>query len=261
MAACPAVHVAFYLWYATPAHDGRWGHWDHAVLPHWSAETRARFPPHGTPWRPPDEPHSPFYPERGLYSSRDGAALAAQMEELAAAGVDSIMLSWWGRRDADVQRDSQGANTDEAVPAVLAAAHAAGVGVSWHLEPYGGRTPRTVAADLAYLHETYGGHPAVYRQPHRGRKLPLGKAIRGLELRGPTRGLGRRGARSTRRPRRRAVCPPPALLAPRPTGRGARCTQSHLTSPLAYHPHLYLTSPLPYLTFSLPHLYLAPPLP
>ena len=77
-----------------------------------------KFPP-GRPFRPPDEPHSPFYPARGLYSSRDTDALAAQMREIAAAGVDSIMLSWWGQAGKGIRRDSQGVSTDELVPAVL----------------------------------------------------------------------------------------------------------------------------------------------
>ena len=93
------------------------------------------------------------------------------MREIAAAGVDSVMLSWWGRADLDVRRDSQGVSTDPLVPLVLDAAAAAGVFVSWHLEPYGGRTAQTVRADLRYLHERYGGHPAVWREgPQR---LPL----------------------------------------------------------------------------------------
>ena len=34
----PFVQVAFYLWYGTPAIDGKWLHWDHATLPHWTAK-------------------------------------------------------------------------------------------------------------------------------------------------------------------------------------------------------------------------------
>ena len=40
----------------------------------------------------------------------------------------------------------------------------AGIGVSWHIEPYGGRSPRSVLADLRYIHEKYGSHPAIWRQ-------------------------------------------------------------------------------------------------
>ena len=166
MHACKSfsVHVAFYLWYGTPELDGRWLHWDHATLPHWTAAMNAKHPP-GQPFQPPDAPHSPFYPERGLYSSKDTSVLADQMRELADAGVDSVMLSWWGQAGKAVQRDSQGVSTDELVPAVLDAAAAAGVGVSWHIEPYGGRSPTSVLEDLKYLHEKYGSHPAIWRHP------------------------------------------------------------------------------------------------
>ena len=42
------------------------------------------------------------------------------------------------------------APTPTLVRRVLDAAAEAGVGVSWHLEPYGGRTAQTVLADLRY---------------------------------------------------------------------------------------------------------------
>ena len=130
---------------------------------HWDEAVRKRHAP-GKMHAPPEEPHSPYYPSRGLYSSRDNATLHAQFASLAAAGVDTAMLSWWGRKDSDVRRDSQGVNTDLIVPAVLDAAAAHGVGISWHLEPYGGRSPATVRDDLKYLRERYGKHPAVWRQ-------------------------------------------------------------------------------------------------
>ena len=69
------------------------------------------------------------------YSSRDNETLREQFAGLSKAGVDSVMLSWWGQKDRDVDRDSQGVNTDLLVPAVLDAAADAGMRVSWHLEP------------------------------------------------------------------------------------------------------------------------------
>ena len=47
-----------------------------------------------------------------LYSSRDAAVMRAQFRELRQAGVDSIMVSWWGQAALDVKRDSQGVSTD-----------------------------------------------------------------------------------------------------------------------------------------------------
>lgn len=167
----PAVHAAFYLWYGNVEVDGRWMHWNHKVLPHWDKRVDAQHPKFD--WRPPLDPHSPFMPLRGTYSSKDNATMRAQFQELAAAGVNSAMCSWWGRRDWDGKRDDafSGANTDELMPAVLEAAQLAGTAVSFHVEPYGGRTPKTFLDDLRYIHDRYGDHPAVWREPPRN--LPL----------------------------------------------------------------------------------------
>lgn len=75
------------------------------------------------------------------------------------------MCSWWGQKDFKGKRDDafSGANTDELIPSVLEAARLAGVGISFHIEPYGGRTPETFLGDLKYIHEEYGSHPAVWR--------------------------------------------------------------------------------------------------
>ena len=91
------------------------------MLPHWDARVDARHPKFD--WRPPEEPHSPFMPERGTYSCRDNATLRAQFRDLAEANVDSAMCSWWGRKDWKGKRDDafSGANTDELMPAVLEA--------------------------------------------------------------------------------------------------------------------------------------------
>jgi len=159
----PKVHIAFYLWYGTPEVDGKWMHWNHKVLPHWDPATDARYKKFD--WRPPEEPHSPFMPLLGTYSSRDPSVLEQQFQDLAAAGVDSAMCSWWGRKDWKGKRDDahSGANTDELMPAVLDAAAAAKVGVSIHVEPYEGRSATTFLEDLRYIHESYGSHPGLYR--------------------------------------------------------------------------------------------------
>jgi len=160
----PSVHAAFYLWYGNPESDGRWLHWDHKVLPHWDKNVDAKHPKFN--WRPPDEHHAPFRPQRGLFSARDNGTLQSQFRELASAGVDSAMLSWWGRKDWKGKRDDadSGANTDELVPACLEAARLAGVFISFHVEPYGGRTPQTFIEDLRYIHAEYGSHPAMWRE-------------------------------------------------------------------------------------------------
>ncbi|HEX2038639.1 MAG TPA: hypothetical protein VHF47_02785 [Acidimicrobiales bacterium] len=129
MAAAPVrfgaeVSAFYYPWYATLPHDREWRHWEG----------------HGHFGAPADIP-ADFYPARGVYSSASAAVLDAHMAELRAAGVDVVVSSWWGR----------GSWEDQRLPQVLAAARNHGLRVAAHLEPYSGRSPASVADDLAHL--------------------------------------------------------------------------------------------------------------
>jgi hypothetical protein len=121
--ALPAVAAFYYPWYGSAARDG--GFW------HWSQNGR----------RPPLDLASDFFPARGAYSSGDPRILAAQMAELRAAGVGEIVTSWWG----------WGSREGERLPAVIAAARAQRIRVAAHLEPYRGRTPESILADVRQL--------------------------------------------------------------------------------------------------------------
>jgi hypothetical protein len=63
------------------------------------------------------------------------------MDEIRAAGIDEIAVSWWG----------QGSPEDGRLPEVIAAARADGIAVAVHLEPYAGRTVASTVADVVYL--------------------------------------------------------------------------------------------------------------
>ena len=69
-------------------------------------------------------------PARGLYSSSSARIVRAQMREIAAAGVQEVVCSWWG----------WGSSEDARLPLVIQEAHAAGLSVAVHLEPYPDRT-------------------------------------------------------------------------------------------------------------------------
>src|SRR5438034_11736878 len=105
------VSAFFYPWYGTAARDGAYTHW--AQLGH----------------APPNDIASSYYPARGLYSSSDRLVMAQQMDEIRSAGIDEIVVSWWG----------PGSPEDFVLPAVIVAARADGIRVAVHLEPYGGR--------------------------------------------------------------------------------------------------------------------------
>jgi glycoprotein endo-alpha-1,2-mannosidase len=118
----PEAAIFYYPWYSTPVHDGGWAHWyverDGAALL-----------------------STPYYPSRGLYSSSNARIVAAQMREIRAAGVGSVVVSWWGEDSPEADR----------LPLVAAAARRHGLEVAIHLEPYGGRTPATAAEDIEAL--------------------------------------------------------------------------------------------------------------
>ncbi len=128
--------IFYYPWYGTPQRDGSYEHWDR------------------TGHVPPLDLASSYYPARGPYSSSDPAVLAAQMREIAGAGIQEVVSSWWG----------VGSVEDERLPEVMAAAKAAGLRVAAQLEPYdAGRTPTSVAADIARLRSLGVTRIYVYR--------------------------------------------------------------------------------------------------
>jgi glycoprotein endo-alpha-1,2-mannosidase len=121
------VAIFYYPWYANPTKDGRWAHWyvDHDGTPVLSTR---------------------YFPSRGLYSSSSAKIVSAQMHEIAAAGVGTIVVSWWGFDSPE---------NDRLAPVVEAATQA-GLEVAIHIEPYRGRTPASAANDIEQLRQTYG---------------------------------------------------------------------------------------------------------
>jgi len=115
--------IFYYPWFGTPARDQEYVHWQQGGN------------------TPPARIASGYYPARGPYSSSDGLVLAAQMREIASAGISTVIASWWGRGSAE----------DRRLPRVLAAARARGLAVAAHLEPYANRTVASTRTDIGYL--------------------------------------------------------------------------------------------------------------
>jgi glycoprotein endo-alpha-1,2-mannosidase len=122
------VSAFYYPWYGTSSMDGAYQHWSQAGH------------------APPNDIASAYYPAIGLYSSSDTLVIDAQMSEIHSAGIDEIAVSWWGR----------GSPEDARMPAIVAAAHADGVLVAAHIEPYQARSVASIADDVAYLTGAYG---------------------------------------------------------------------------------------------------------
>jgi glycoprotein endo-alpha-1,2-mannosidase len=122
-AGAPKTAIFFYPWYSNMRHDGHYSHWTQGGH------------------TPPFDIASAFFPARGPYSSGDPRVLRAQMKDIAAAGVDEVVSSWWGR----------GSPEDKRLPAVMRAAKRRSLRVAVQLEPYEGRSIDSIAADLVYI--------------------------------------------------------------------------------------------------------------
>jgi glycoprotein endo-alpha-1,2-mannosidase len=134
LAAAPRSAIFFYPWYSNMRHDGQYSHWTQGGHV------------------PPFDVASRFFPARGPYSSADPRILRAQMNEIAAAGVDEVVTSWWGR----------GSQEDQRLETVIRAAKRQYLEVAVQLEPYPGRTIDTIAADLGYLRQLGIGDVYIY---------------------------------------------------------------------------------------------------
>jgi glycoprotein endo-alpha-1,2-mannosidase len=130
------VAIFYYPWYGTPLHDGSWLHWGQ------------------NGHQPPHDVYSRYFPALGPYSSGDPVIVQRQMAQIAAAGVNEVVVSWWGK----------GSPEDALLPLVLAAARKSHLQTAIHLEPYAGRSPASVSQDLTYLasrgiRDVYVYHP------------------------------------------------------------------------------------------------------
>ncbi|HET9287942.1 MAG TPA: hypothetical protein VFO26_10315 [Gaiella sp.] len=134
----PEAAIFYYAWYGTPDVDGEWMHWgqgQHA---------------------PPQEIGSNYYPTRGPYSSGVSSVVRAQMREIAATGIGTVIVSWWG----------PGSVEDSRLLPVAAAARAAGLDVALHVEPWAGRTPAGVARALPAIFDLGIRDVYVYDSGH-----------------------------------------------------------------------------------------------
>ena len=128
--------IFYYPWWGTPQKDGKYLHWN----------KNGRLPP--------QDLASTFYPSRGAYSSRDWNVLSQQMAEIARAGVDEVVSSWWGLGSPEADR----------LPTLMRAAWKHGLDVAVHLEPYEKwqRTRAIVEADFEFLRDLGVGRVYVY---------------------------------------------------------------------------------------------------
>src|ERR1051325_3028736 len=77
--ASPVVSAFYYPWYGTSAAAGAWLHWSQDGH------------------QPPADIASNFWPAAGPYSSGSPKVIKSQMAEIEEAGINEVVVSWWGR--------------------------------------------------------------------------------------------------------------------------------------------------------------------
>lgn len=131
------VLALYYPWYGTPQKSGGWRHYEGVDVAKRSIASHTRFP------------------VAGAYDSTDVAVLDRHLQQAKAAGIDTLVCSWWGREDP----------TDRALRALLPRAASAGITVAVFWEQLlPSRDPNAAVEELAYLVETFGKQPGYLKE-------------------------------------------------------------------------------------------------
>jgi len=128
----------YYTWYGRPENHGSWVHWADVKPEEHSIST------------------STHYPAKGAYDSHDPEIIDYHINIAKNHGVDGFICTWWG----------QGTFDDQAFVKVLDRAERNGfeVTIYWETVPGKGKEKIDKAiADLMYVLEKYGSHPAFLK--------------------------------------------------------------------------------------------------
>ncbi|CEJ70780.1 Glycosyl hydrolase family 71 [Chryseobacterium oranimense G311] len=141
--------IFYYGWYANPAVDGKYEHWNHDILPHWSNPKWNNLGNH----KGGDDIGANFYPALGNYSSNDPEIIRKHMKMIKESGVGVVVLSWLGK-DSFV---------DKSITKYLDIADQFGLKVAFHIEPFY-KNIVELREQLSYLINTYSHHHAFYKK-------------------------------------------------------------------------------------------------
>jgi hypothetical protein len=101
------------------------------------------------------DPFTHYHPSLGLYDGGSASVVAAQIKAMQYGKIQVGIASWWGKASP----------TDARMPLLLSTA--AGTGFRWSIyyeaEGTGNPSASAIAADLAYINQTYGSNPSFYR--------------------------------------------------------------------------------------------------
>ena len=146
--------------FGTPWTDGNWSGWSYL----YNAATNESF-------NAPSEIPSTLFPRTGPYSCHDPALLANHTQMIEAAGIDGIIVEWYGRDGADPITLSPSNFTDVTLSMLLDACATRKLRVGVEIAYFPGRNETTTAAALDYFFEKHAQHPAILK--HRGRPVVL----------------------------------------------------------------------------------------
>ncbi|KAK6986708.1 glycoprotein endo-alpha-1 2-mannosidase-like isoform X1 [Biomphalaria glabrata] len=159
------VHIFYYPWYKSEIFDGRYGHWNHRMLPNWKVKYERVQPPH----KPPDDIGSNFYPKLGPYSSSDPKVLNKHMEQIKYSGAGVLAVSWYPP-NLELENEEP---VDNIMLKILDFAQNKSLQVTFHIEPFKNRSGENIVKVIKYIIDTYGSHKAFYRTLYNGKLLPL----------------------------------------------------------------------------------------
>jgi glycoprotein endo-alpha-1,2-mannosidase len=130
------VLALYYPWYSTPKFSGVWRHQNGVNIEERTIASHTH------------------YPLSGPYDSADPAVIDRHLRQAKAAGIDTLVCSWWGRNDP----------TDTAIRMLLKQApkHDMTICIFW--EPYrAALTPQDAYNDFAYILHDFGKQPGYLR--------------------------------------------------------------------------------------------------
>ncbi len=157
-ALCPAtapkqVLTFYYGWYGNPATSGRWVHWR-------DVDETAR-----------NIGQSTHFPRLGAYDSHDPKIVEQHCRWAKEAGITGFIMTWW----------RQGDFHDQGMPLMLDTARKQGLSITAYFETVREGGP---LADVLYVLEKYGQHPAWLKVDGRPVLFVYGRAVGQLKLEG-----------------------------------------------------------------------------
>ncbi|HSG27404.1 MAG TPA: hypothetical protein VLA34_02910, partial [Candidatus Krumholzibacterium sp.] len=145
------VHIFYYPWYANPQVDGEY---------RWWTGTPANDPRGSVSHQGGTDIASSFFPAYGPYSSADPNIIKSHIDQIAAAKIGTICVTWW---DADSLASAP-------VKGIMDTAAVSNLKVCFRIEVSEGATATDVMRQVCHLIDTYGGHKAFYISDRFGKR-------------------------------------------------------------------------------------------